>query len=209
MDTDLKLLLHFSADKHVDKYAVLDPADQVMETPVTANLHLLNYAESLFEESVSDCWRELRLSMASGHLELFLEQLAGEDIPFIVPNADPAAFDWGESETIHAADEDGEPSPTDLFIGQEPVSLNLDSVKKVIGYPPVARENEIMGKVVVRLLVDKQGHVTKHVLLKDPHPSLSSAVTSHVYDLRFKPAVADGKTVMCWVTLPFTFMLVR
>ncbi|MCS7152635.1 MAG: energy transducer TonB [Bacteroidia bacterium] len=50
--------------------------------------------------------------------------------------------------------EEPEPDPTAfVLIEKEPVATNLEEIKRRIGYPPLAKEAGIQGKVIVRVLV--------------------------------------------------------
>ncbi len=88
-----------------------------------------------------------------------------------------------------------------------PAPLNMNEVAEKMGYPKEAKDKKIEGKVIVRLLVDQEGAVEEHKVLKYADASLRSAVEKHVYDLKFKPGQKDGKAVKVWVTLPFSFKL--
>jgi TonB family protein len=88
-----------------------------------------------------------------------------------------------------------------------PEPLNLADVVQRIGYPADAKAQKIEGKVIVKVLVDKKGDVSKHEILKEGHALLRSAVVSHLNELKFKPGTTDGKTVKAWVTIPFQFKL--
>ena len=89
----------------------------------------------------------------------------------------------------------------------EPTPLNLDFVKKLVGYPGEAKEAGIKGTVVARILVDKEGNYRKHKMLKSIHPILKNTVEQHLHKLRFRPAMKDGKPIMYWVNIPFKFKL--
>jgi hypothetical protein len=108
-------------------------------------------------------------------------------------------------EVLLAQQED--PLPTEFFGGVEPKPLNMEEVKRMIGYPPIAREAGIRGKVVVRVLVDQQGQYVKHEVIKDPHPILTNAVTSKLHFISWTQGKMDGEPVKVWVTIPFQFTL--
>lgn len=80
-------------------------------------------------------------------------------------------------------------------------------MKNLIGYPPIAKDAEITGKVIVRILVDEDGNYVRHIVLKDPHPILTKSVTDHLSILKFRPAISEGKPVKFWVTMPFQICL--
>jgi periplasmic protein TonB len=103
-----------------------------------------------------------------------------------------------------------EVKPTDfILLEKEPQAVNLDELKKVIGYPPLAKEGEIQGKVVLRVMVDKNGDYVKHIVLDNPHPILTRAVESKISMLKMTPGIQAGKPIKVWVTLPFKFTLMN
>ncbi len=105
---------------------------------------------------------------------------------------------------------DKEPGPGDwVNIEREPQAVNMEDLKKLIGYPPMAKEAGIEGKVVLRVLIDKYGHYVKHVTLKEAHPILNNAVASKIDQLRMTPGIQGGKPIKVWVTLPFDFKLMN
>jgi TonB family protein len=75
-----------------------------------------------------------------------------------------------------------------------------------IHYPKKAKDNKIQGKVHIKALVDLDGSVEKTRVIDGPdifyEESLKAAVK-----LKFTPAKVFGKTVKCWVTVPFNFVL--
>ena len=108
--------------------------------------------------------------------------------------------------TAKKAEED--PKHDDLnFVEEEPRPVNMDELRKLIGYPTQAAEAGIKGKVVVRVLVDKTGKYQRHVVYKDPHPILTRAVESKLDRLVFTPGIQNKQPVKVWVTIPFDFQL--
>ena len=73
----------------------------------------------------------------------------------------------------------------------------------------MAKEAEIQGRVTLRVMVDKMGNYVKHIVLKDPHPILTRAVTEKIHLLKRTPGIQAGKPIKVWVTLPFNFELNR
>ena len=102
-------------------------------------------------------------------------------------------------------------TPPDSFVvlDREPKPVNMDELKKLIGYPAMAVEAEIEGKVIVRVYVDKYGDYKKHIVLKDPHPLLTHAVESKIAQLKMTPGIQGTKPIPVWVTLPFEFTLIK
>ncbi|MEZ4686588.1 MAG: energy transducer TonB [Bacteroidia bacterium] len=132
-----------------------------------------------------------------------LEDIEGDDEGFIdIP-------DEGDGEVV-AVIEEAEPDINAfVFASQEPEPINMDDVRELIGYPDIAREANIEGQVVVRVLVDEDGNYQKHKIIKKAHPILAEAVEKHVRKLRFTPAVQGNKPIKFWVNIPFAFKLLN
>ena len=108
--------------------------------------------------------------------------------------------------------EDDDVDHGDIFyyLEKEPVPINFIEFRKTIGYPRVAVRNNLEGKVILRMLIDKKGNVTSTLLLrKNLSPILVEAVTSKILMLKFEPAVYNQKPVKVWVTCPFDFRLMN
>ena len=96
-----------------------------------------------------------------------------------------------------------------IFAEEEPRPVNMDDIKKLIGYPQIARDAGIEGSVVVRVLVDKKGNYSKHKIINQVHPILAKAVEKHITRLKFTPAIQGGKPIQFWVNIPFNFKLLN
>jgi protein TonB len=135
-----------------------------------------------------------------------LEDIEGEDVGFIdIP-------DEGTGTAPAAVIEEKEPEPDFnefVFVSQEPEPINMDDVQALIGYPDVARESNIEGKVVVRILVGKDGRYLKHKVIKKAHPILAQAVEAHIGKLTFTPALQGNQPIKFWVNVPFSFQLIN
>ncbi|MEL6253095.1 MAG: TonB family protein [Bacteroidota bacterium] len=141
-----------------------------------------------------------------------LEDLVDQNLSFAdVEGEDEDVFftvvgDGDEPEVIISSD------PSDkIFIvaDEEPVPVNINEIAKLIGYPAVARQAELQGKVVVRILVDKTGAYKKHKVLLNPHPILTEAVEKHLDKLTFTPAIQGGRPIKFWINVPFDFHLIN
>ncbi len=104
--------------------------------------------------------------------------------------------------------QESDPGP-DVWMNwqEEPKPLNMNEFLAAIGYPEMAKQAGITGKVLVRVNVDAAGNYVQHILLKTPHSILSNAVESKLPMLKFTPAIQNDKPVICWVTIPVDFVL--
>jgi protein TonB len=121
-------------------------------------------------------------------------------------------FDFGEKEgtgnKVVEAPKEEEPDPNAFMaVEKEPVPVNMADFKKNIGYPPQAKEAGIEGKVLLKVLVDKEGNVEKHMVLKSKHQLLTDACVAQLKTLKFTPAIQAGKPTKFWVVVPVDFKL--
>lgn len=101
-----------------------------------------------------------------------------------------------------------EPDPTKFVPGaKQPKEVNLGDIQKLIGYPAVAREMNLEGNIVFRVLVDENGNYLKHLPPKTGHPILIKAVEEHIGKVKFTPAIQGDKPIKFWVNVPFVFKL--
>lgn len=103
----------------------------------------------------------------------------------------------------------GAADPVEPSDGSVPVPLNLDAIKRAIGYPEEARERGISGEIIVRVLVDELGKYQDHEIIQPGHETLQAAVEANVTELTFSPAVINGANTASWVNIPFKFMLIK
>lgn len=88
-----------------------------------------------------------------------------------------------------------------------PKPVNMTTVYQAIGYPKAAAEANKEGKVMVKILIGKDGKYVKHEYLGKPETVFTEAIDEHIADIEFTAAQKDGKAVKYWVTLPFMFKL--
>lgn len=75
-------------------------------------------------------------------------------------------------------------------------------------YPYRARRRQLIGRVVVRFLVDSKGRV-RELSIQDSTPSgvFDAAVLNAVSKWRFNPGMKGGRAVSTWMVLPLEFDL--
>ncbi|MFY9556923.1 MAG: TonB family protein, partial [Blastocatellia bacterium] len=67
-------------------------------------------------------------------------------------------------------------------------------------YSEEARQRKIQGVVRIRLLVDETGAVKEVVILRGLPGGLNEQAIRAAYQMRFRPAMKDGKTVPYWLS---------
>jgi len=91
-------------------------------------------------------------------------------------------------------------------VEKAPVAVNLGQVRASMRYPEIAKNNNIEGKVSVKVLVSPDGSVER-VGGFSGNDVFADEVKDKVMALQFTPALQNGKAVSCWVTVPFSFTL--
>lgn len=74
-------------------------------------------------------------------------------------------------------------------------------------YPPLAVKAGIEGRVVVNMLVGKDGHVREVALVHSTADCLNDAALDAARGFVFTPAYMNNGPVTVWVTVPFNFRL--
>lgn len=91
-------------------------------------------------------------------------------------------------------------------VEKAPSPLNLGEVKAMMRYPDIAVNSGLEGNVVAKVLVGRDGKVQRIGNLTGPNV-FHAEVRSKLNNLQFTPAVQNGKTVQCWISVPFSFKL--
>ena len=123
-------------------------------------------------------------------IEDLLEEAEAEKVPELIMKREPSISEF-------------------VSVEEEPRIVNMSQVVQQIGYPQLARDAAIQGKVVVRVLVDEKGNYKKHQVVNQVHPILSEAVEEHLAKLQFTPAIQGGRPMKFWVNIPFNFNLLN
>ena len=81
-------------------------------------------------------------------------------------------------------------------------------IAKNTKYPPIAKENNITGRVFVSFVVDKTGRVTQVKVLRGVDKYLDAEAVRVVQSMpKFKPGKQRGKTVSVQYSVPINFKL--
>jgi len=94
-----------------------------------------------------------------------------------------------------------------VVVDEAPRPLNLEDIRRQMGYPQEALARQVEGVVVMRVLVGKDGRYQRHVSVQAADPSLEKAVVAHLPDLQFTPAKRAGQAIPFWINIPFQFRL--
>ncbi|MFM8473660.1 MAG: energy transducer TonB [Candidatus Kapaibacterium sp.] len=102
---------------------------------------------------------------------------------------------------------EAEPAPDDFIPVEKEPSTDLGEVQRKLVYPPMAVKQGLEGKVLVRVLVGKDGKPRRSIIDQSVATSLDEAATRAVMSSYFTPAIQNNTPVDCWVTIPVVFKL--
>lgn len=88
------------------------------------------------------------------------------------------------------------------------VMLDIEEIQKSVVYPDYAKENNIQGRVIVKLLVDNQDRALSVNIVKSDNDYLNGSALKAIYNAEYYSAIGmDGEKVATYVTIPLSFKL--
>jgi TonB family protein len=111
---------------------------------------------------------------------------------------------YNELDRSSANKKDEEPD-TNSFTPVEKYPEMIESVTPE--YPELAKKTGIVGKVFVKVLVDKEGSPKRAVVLKSENEILNQASIDAAMKTKFSPAMQKGEPIAIWIVLPYKFAL--
>jgi len=100
-----------------------------------------------------------------------------------------------------------EPDPDEfVFVEKEP-SFDYADLQRRVQYPEIARRAGIEGKVIVKVLVGKDGKPKRAFVADSPSDMLNDAALKAVLATTFTPAIQNGNPIDVWVTIPIIFKI--
>lgn len=83
----------------------------------------------------------------------------------------------------------------------------LESLTSKLYYSEIAKRIGVEGKVVVTIIVDKEGNVVDAQIVKPLHSDLDQIAMKAVKELKFYPGIQNGKPVKVQVSIPIQYKL--
>jgi TonB family protein len=74
-------------------------------------------------------------------------------------------------------------------------------------YPAVAVRGGVQGRVVVRVLIDREGNCVKGFVIYSDSELLNHSAMQAVRYTKFTPASRNGSAVPCWTEVPITYQI--
>jgi TonB family protein len=83
-----------------------------------------------------------------------------------------------------------------------------DYLKRSIRYPQKAAKNKVQGRVIVELVIDKEGNVVNPRIFRGVNPELDKEALRVVKAMpKWTPGIQHGKKVFVKYTIPISFRL--
>lgn len=95
--------------------------------------------------------------------------------------------------------------PADTLFLPATVQGGMRAAFSKITYPVEAQTNDIQGKVVLRLYVNKTGKLAKIAVLESPHKLLTKATLEAATQWQYKAATLSGTPVNSFFHVPVNF----
>lgn len=86
-------------------------------------------------------------------------------------------------------------------VDSKPIPLNRPRPN----YTEEARKTKVQGEVQARVLVGSDGRVIEVRIIRGLPSGLNEEAIRATMQMRFKPAIKDGRTVQCWVMVAIEF----
>lgn len=91
---------------------------------------------------------------------------------------------------------------------REPIQINMYKIQNLIGYPDIALNNGWQGKVIVSVLIDKDGKVENwRILSYRGNQVFKQVVEEQLKLLTFVPAIMNFENTAYWANIPFNFRI--
>ena len=142
-------------------------------------------------------------------------------VPQIATNEVPEEIDFNPTEIDYDANllaPPDLPKPTTRIVEEEnkvfrvveempTIVGGLASIIKNVHYTELAKRLDIEGRVVIEILVEKNGEVSEAKVIKSIFPELDLIALNAVKQVKFTPGLQRGKPVKVRMTIPILFKL--
>lgn len=102
---------------------------------------------------------------------------------------------------------DPDPSPDETISVNKPPYVDNSQIMNKLEYPELAKKAGLEGKVVLRVLVRRNGSVKRYIVEKTDSELFNKSAGDAVMKTQFLPALQNGKPVACWLSVPISFKL--
>ncbi len=108
---------------------------------------------------------------------------------------------------IEVRDDEEAPDMYEFVPVEKEPYLDIKELQSRVEYPDIARRANVQGKVLVRVLVGKNGIPIKCSVQSSDSDLLEPAATKAIMKSVFTPALQNSQPVTCWVSIPVIFII--
>lgn len=91
---------------------------------------------------------------------------------------------------------------------QRNIMIDIEAIQNSVVYPDYAKENNIEGKVIVRVLIDNQDRVLSVIVEYSDNEYLNGSALEAIYDAEIYSAIGlNGEKTSTYVSIPIRFKL--
>jgi TonB family protein len=99
------------------------------------------------------------------------------------------------------------PPDSAYIVVEELPRFDVAELRNNIVYPYIAIRTGTEGQVMVRIYIDETGKLRRMFVQSSPSILLNDAAMDAIRKTTFTPAVMNGNSVGCWVSIPIAFKL--
>ena len=116
-------------------------------------------------------------------------------------------IDFGSKDNKMDVPTEKEPDPDEFIPTDKDADIDINELQKKVEYPEIAKRAGIEGKVVVRVLVGKDGKPVKTRIESSDSEYLEKAAVKAIMSSIFTPAIQGNKAIAEWISIPVNFKL--
>ena len=117
-------------------------------------------------------------------------------------------IDLGRETKIDVKKIEDDPDPDEFIPVEKEPAVDLEKIQKKIVYPEMARRAGVEGKVIVRVLVQKNGKIGRMLIEYSDSELLNEAALKALREIgHIPPAIQNQQPIACWVSIPIQFRL--
>jgi len=123
---------------------------------------------------------------------------------YVRPAAD-SARSFGGPERANSANENVWPTWDEFVPVEREPNFDMGYIHCMMVYPEAALQDDISGRVTVRVLVDTRGRPREARVERSSDAIFNESAVAAIMKSRFVPAARGSGPVNCWISIPLTF----
>jgi len=181
---------------------VEDQQESAASTPPDAILEMATAQKAGTPIPVQDVDIKIEFADVSKMIES-----AGRDTGQITQKFEDIKLNFDDKKTKFEGPVEKEEALMEFESVENDVVVDLGGIQKKVVYPEMARQAGIEGRVVVRVLITKDGKPTKPDVTYSDSDMLNKAAVDAIMKSSYQPALQNKVAVNRWIQIPVVFKL--